>query len=72
MVSETEDEAGGREEKVNSRGEPEPMGPRLLDVRLRVGVGQVMPPVLESVSGASRVAVLTVIMGMTTSAMRMM
>ena len=34
MVSETEDEVGGSDEKVNSRGEPEPMGPRLLDVRL--------------------------------------
>ena len=42
MVSETEDEVGGSEEKVNSRGEPEPMGPRLLEVRLRVGVRQVM------------------------------
>ena len=40
MVSETEDELGGSDEKVNSRGEPEPMGPRLLEVRLRVGVVQ--------------------------------
>ena len=45
MVSETEDAVGGSDEKVNSRGEPEPMGPRLLDVRLRVGAVQVMATV---------------------------
>ena len=40
IVRETCDAAGARPVNANSRGEPEPMAPRLPELRLRVGVMQ--------------------------------